>query len=119
MSTDETSKNKDELLTKIKENAKDPDTWIPVLFLIVFGIVILFPVLFWIVLVLFFAQFLLKLVTGETNRQLAQVNSGLSEYIYQVLLYITYSSKQRPFPLGSWPGAGGGGVEKSPNYTGD
>jgi hypothetical protein len=119
MSTNENSKNKDDLLTKVKENAKDPDTWIPVLFLIVFGLVILFPILFWIILLLFCAQFICKLVTGDTNKQLEQLNSGLAQYILQILLYITYTSKQRPFPLGPWPGTGGGDEGTSPNYSGD
>ncbi len=91
------------LITKIKENAKNPDTWIPVIVLIVFGIIYFF-ILFWIILLLFTAQFIFKLVTGDTNKQMEQFSNNLSQYVSQILLYITYTSKERPFPLSPWRG---------------
>lgn len=111
MSTDENVKKENELITKVKENLKNLDTWLPVLVLAIFGVIYFF-VLFWIILLLFAAQFLFKLFTGETNKQLKQFSAGLTQYVSQILLYITYQSDDRPFPLSPWPGSSNPGSEE-------
>jgi uncharacterized protein YqhQ len=100
MSDNENTKNEENLMENVKEKAKNIDTWIPVLVIAVFG-VIWFLVLFWIILILFLVQFAFKLLTGDTNEQIGQVSNGLTQYISQILLYITYQTPDRPFPLGS------------------
>lgn len=112
MSDNENTKNED-LMENVKEKAKDIDTWIPVVFIAVFG-VLWFLILFWIILVLFLVQFAFKLLTGTTNEQVGQACSVLTQYISQILEYVTYQTADRPFPLGSpFPSAGGSGAAKT------
>ena len=112
MSDNENTKNED-LMENVKEKAKDIDTWIPVVVIAVFG-VIWFLILFWIILILFLVQFAFKLLTGNTNEQIGQVCTGLTQYISQILLYVTYQTPDRPFPLGSpFPSGGEAGTAKT------
>ena len=86
----------------LKENVKNPATWLRGLFIIIFGAILYFVfILVWL-LVAF--QFFSKLVTGNVNRQLADFNAGLLRYITQVLGYITFQSDEQPFPFQPWPG---------------
>ena len=111
MSDNENTKNED-LMENVKEKAKDIDTWIPVVVIAIFG-VIWFVILFWIILILFLVQFAFKLLTGDTNEQVGQACSVLTQYISQILEYVTYQSPDRPFPLGSPFPSGGSGAGKT------
>jgi hypothetical protein len=50
-------------------------------------------------------QFLLVLLLGENNRRLLAFGKGLSTYIYQIFLFLTYNSEEMPFPFSPWPSA--------------
>ena len=48
-------------------------------------------------------QFLWVLIRGETNAQLTGFGQSLATYTYQIVLYLTFSSEERPFPFADWP----------------
>lgn len=48
-------------------------------------------------------QFLLLLLTGETNSGLRQLGLSLSCYVYQIGLFLTFNSEKMPFPMSAWP----------------
>ena len=85
----------------MKENAKNVDTWIRGLFIIVFGVI--FYVLYIVIWLLVVLQFLTKVLTGDLNGNLSDVSRNLTNFASQILLYITFQSEERPFPFSPWP----------------
>ena len=85
----------------IKDNIKKQSTWMRGLYMVLFTIFsrIAEVVLFTIVLF----QFILKLLTGDTNERLRKLGQGLSTYIYQILQFLSFNSDIHPYPFGAWP----------------
>jgi Domain of unknown function (DUF4389) len=50
-------------------------------------------------------QFGSKLVTGDINPRLVDFGQRLSTYIYQLLVYVTFKSDDKPYPFSDWPAA--------------
>ena len=85
----------------IKDNAKNTDTWLRGLFILVFAVIFYFLVgLIWL-LVIF--QFVTNVITGALNSNLEQFSTKLTSYALQILNYITYQSEERPFPFSPFP----------------
>ena len=85
----------------IKDNLKKQSTWLRGLYMLLFALfysiaeVVLFAV------VLF--QFLLKLITGDTNNRLLKLGQSLATYIYQIVQYLSFNSDYQAYPFGAWP----------------
>jgi len=86
---------------KIKEHAKNVDTWVRGLFIILFGIIFYFLYIIIGILVIF--QFFTKVLTGGLNEYLLDFSAGMTRYVEQILRYITFHSEERPFPFSPWP----------------
>ncbi len=52
---------------------------------------------------LIIGQILVKLVTGNVNQQLLRFSKLTSNYMYDILLYSTFSSNKKPFPFTDMP----------------
>lgn len=90
----------------IKENLATSATWIRGLFMLLFGLCYSIAEI-----ILFFIsvfQFLHTLVTGSTQPRLLELGKHMSEYVYQIYLFLTFNSEDKPFPFGPWPGDDGG-----------
>ncbi len=85
----------------MKENARNKDTWLRGLFIIVFGIIFYF--LYMVIWLTVIFQFLTKVLTGELNKNLSDFSEKLTRFAFQILLYITFQSEERPFPFSPWP----------------
>ena len=87
---------------KLEENLKSRTTWLRLLFMCIYGLLIgLTGMVGSVVVVL---GFLWVLFTGEVNRQLRQTGQGIASYMYEIIRYLTFNSEQKPFPFGSgWP----------------
>ena len=84
-----------------KTHLLDPETWIRLLYMIVFGLLsILARMVVWIVAVL---QFLLVLITGADNKNLRDLGQGAAKWTYQAFLFLTFNSNDKPFPFSDWP----------------
>lgn len=88
----------------MKENAKNVDTWIRGLFIVIFGFIFYFLYIIIGLVVIF--QFITKVLTGGLNQNLLDFSSGMTRYVQQILLYITFHSEDRPFPFSPWPASG-------------
>jgi hypothetical protein len=44
-------------------------------------------------------QILCHLFSGHASRQAQRLGQSVSQYIYRIWLYLTYSSNERPFPF--------------------
>ncbi len=90
-----------ELRDKIRDSLLTPSTWIRLFFMVLYGI-ICYVAIFVIGIVILF-QFGVVLLTGKLNQQLLPVGQSISIYIYQILVYLTYNSEEKPFPFDNWP----------------
>lgn len=94
---DDTAENR-----QLEENLKSRATWLRLLFMIVF--VLIYSLTRLVVGAVVVLQFLWVLFTGETNPRMKHFGASLATYTYQILLYLTYNSDERPFPFDlDWP----------------
>ena len=91
-------------MNDVVENVKQGSTWLRIVLMIGFyvvlyvvGVVVVFVTL---------AQALFTIFTGSDNSNLRQLGASLSEYVSQILLFVTYNSETRPFPFTPFPAAG-------------
>lgn len=89
-------------MDQIVDNLRQPSSWIRVLFMVGFAIllyVIIAPVIF----VLMIVQALFVLITGEYNANLKYFGAAMAQYVLEILLFISYNSERRPFPFSDFP----------------
>ena len=86
----------------LKNKIANPGHW---LHLLLMGLmfIILFYLINFIVFITMVVQWILVLLSGETNARLLRFSKGLNRYAYQILEFISFNSKKRPFPLSDWP----------------
>jgi hypothetical protein len=77
------------------------DHWLRFVFMVLFAIIL--GVAGYVISILVIIQFIWALVTGEGNDNLRAFGSSLSQYIYQMLRFLTYNTEEKPFPFADWP----------------
>ena len=78
-----------------------PERWLRLVFMLLFGIIS--GVAGYIITAVVVINFVWGLVTGEGNDKLRDFGSSLSQYIYQILRFLTYNTEDKPFPFSDWP----------------
>jgi len=82
-------------------NLKNIDLWIRLLYMLVFGLLLVVArMVIWAVALL---QFVLVLVTGKVNDNLRNLGQSTAKWCFQALLFITFNSEAKPFPFADWP----------------
>lgn len=85
----------------VRDNILSPAQWLRILYMVIFAVVS------WalgiVLTVLIVLQALFSLVTGKDNENLRQLGGSLSKYYYQILLFLTYKSEEKPFPFAPFP----------------
>ncbi|HEX6930491.1 MAG TPA: DUF4389 domain-containing protein, partial [Gammaproteobacteria bacterium] len=87
---------------ELKENIKAQDTWLRLVFIIIYGAILWVTSIVLAFVVVF--QFLSVLFTRETQKNLLEFGASLSEYLREIVAYLTFNSEYKPFPFGDWPG---------------
>jgi small-conductance mechanosensitive channel len=87
---------------KIEENLKSRTTWLRLLFMAIYGLVISLVAMVGTVIVVI--GFFWVLFTGEVNRELRQIGQAIASYMYDIIRYLTFNTNDKPFPFGgTWP----------------
>ncbi len=86
---------------EIKQNIKNTNTWIRLIFMILFGLFYFVSISLFSVMLIF--QILVALITGSPNERIRLFQAQLVQYIYRVLRYISYGTEKKPFPFDDWP----------------
>jgi len=86
---------------QLKEHITAKTTWSRGLYILLFAIVFNLAEILVVAVVLF--QFLSTLLTGSNNQQLLRLGRQLSDFVRQLLMFVTYNSEDKPFPFGPWP----------------
>lgn len=86
---------------ELRKNLTAADTWVRGVFMVLFAIVygVAIGVLF---LVIPF-QFCHTLFVGKPSDPLLDFSENLCAYVYEILLYVSFNSDERPFPFAPWP----------------
>lgn len=80
---------------------KDRNVWMRGLFMLIF--MFFLGVAKFVTFVVVLVQFVQTVFTSDTNEKLLRFGDSLSQYQYQILLFLTYNSEQQPYPMGDWP----------------
>ena len=86
---------------KTEDNLKSKSTWSRLLYIILYAIC--FNVAEIVLAAIAIIQFFSSLITGTPLHQLRTFGTALSEYIKQLVEFLTYASHDKPFPVGEWP----------------
>lgn len=86
---------------KLKANLTSSSTWGRGLFMLLFAVLWSLAEIILTAVAVF--QFGSCLLTGSANRRLLNFAQGLATYIYQIALYVTFRTEERPYPFDVWP----------------
>jgi len=85
----------------LSSNLTNANTWVRLALSILF--LVLNSFLRIAVVLVFIAQALFVLITGDKNPRLGSFADVLRNYIYQIIGYVTFGSDERPFPFNDLP----------------
>jgi hypothetical protein len=85
---------------EIKENIRSRPTWTRGLFMLLFAVFYGLAEVVITGVVIF--QFFYVLITGKNMERLLVFGQGLSTFVYDIMLFLTYNSEKKPFPFGPW-----------------
>ncbi|HWA02984.1 MAG TPA: DUF4389 domain-containing protein [Rhizomicrobium sp.] len=68
-----------------------------------FGFAIVAWFVFWVLLFLGLAQFVILAVNGRVNAELKGFSLSLVQYLWEVLAFITFVRDEQPFPFAPFP----------------
>ena len=86
---------------ELTQNLKRGDTWVRGLYMLLFAVIYSVAEVVLVVLAVF--QFISRLITNRVNERLLKLGQQLSTYLYQLLLFFTFNSEERPYPFAAWP----------------
>ena len=85
---------------QLKENMSNKNQWTRIIYMVLFAIILyLSMMVVWLVVLV---QLLFALITGKPNQDIADFAADLSQYVYRVVAFLTYTSERRPFPFNDW-----------------
>jgi len=86
---------------ELKQNLQRKSTWMRALYMVLFAFI--FGVVEIILSAVVVFQFVMSLLTGNTNAQLVKLGQSLGTYLYQITLFLTFNSDDYPYPFNAWP----------------
>ena len=92
---------KGKMKEEIKQRLQKKEIWQHGLYMLLFMFIYGFSN--FLTVTIFFFQYITLILTGQTNVLLLGFSQSLSIYIYQILIFLSFNSDQRPFPFSAWP----------------
>ncbi|WP_062269958.1 DUF4389 domain-containing protein [Endozoicomonas arenosclerae] len=86
---------------KVIDNLKSESRWLRLLFMVLFYMVANLAGL--LILVISVVQVAHGFIKTEPNSRLLEFSSGLNQYFYQIIQFMTYNSDTKPYPFSDWP----------------
>ena len=90
---------------ELEKNLTSKRTWLRLLTMVLFAII--FIVATWLAAAIVILQFIVVLVTGDTNSNLQNLGSSMGIYLHNIVDYLSYNNDDLPFPFADWPVASG------------
>ncbi len=85
---------------QVKQNISNKNQWMRILYMILFAVILYLVMM--LVTVVVIVQLLFALITGKPNDDVADFASDLTQYVYRIVAFLTYTDDRRPFPFNSW-----------------
>lgn len=85
---------------KVKQNISDKNQWMRILYMILFAVILYLVMM--LVAVVVIVQLLFALFSGKPNDDIADFAADLSQYVYRIVAFLTYTDDRRPFPFNNW-----------------
>lgn len=85
----------------LKSKLLSADHWLRFVFMVLF--VVIAVVTSYVAALLIVVQFIFALVKGESDKKLQSFGANLSQYVFQILSFLTYNSEEKPFPFSDFP----------------
>lgn len=85
------------------KSLKDTSTWKRILYMMLFAMA--YSVAEFVLIAVAIAQVAFKLFTGNINSNLQSLGKQTARYIYNVMLFLTFNTEEKPFPFAAWPTA--------------
>ncbi|MDH3451420.1 MAG: DUF4389 domain-containing protein [Gammaproteobacteria bacterium] len=86
---------------ELKGNLTRGEIWLRGLHMLLFAIAYTVAEIVLTVIIIF--QFFSSLITARVNDRLLKLGQQLGTYIYQLLLFFTFNTEERPYPFTAWP----------------
>ena len=87
--------------TETKTNLQSKSTWVRLLYMLLF--VLAYSAAEFVLGVTVVIQAIIKLVTGSLNERLKTFGKQIPLYMYDVLIFLTFNTEDKPFPFEEWP----------------
>ena len=85
----------------IKTHMKSKNIWKRGLFMLLFAV--LYGVAEIVLAVVAVFQFGHALITGKPNDNVTRFGYSVGRYIFEITLFVTFNTEERPFPFSPWP----------------
>lgn len=85
---------------QVKRNISDKNQWLRILYMVLFAVILYLVMM--LVTVVVIVQLLFALFTGKPNDDIGDFASDLSQYVYRIVAFLTYTDDRRPFPFNNW-----------------
>lgn len=86
---------------EMKSNLKSKSIWVRGLFMLLFAA--LYGVAELVLVVVAVFQFGHALFTGRPNDNVTAFGRSVGRYIFEITLFVTFNTDDRPFPFSPWP----------------
>ncbi len=86
---------------EVKGNVMHKDIWKRAVYMLV--LMVAYSVAEFILAAIVLFQFLMVLITKETNQALKDFSVQLCRYIYEIVRFLSFNTEYRPFPFNPWP----------------
>lgn len=80
---------------------KQDGHWLRVLYNIMFYVI--YKVVDLIIFAILVIQLVIATFSDKPNEKLQEFGSSLGVYVKQIVAFISFSSDEKPYPLGDWP----------------
>ena len=86
---------------ELKENVFNQGKWLRLLWIVLFSLIFWFS---WVVLyILGILQFLFNLFSDSPNSSLSELAALFREWMVQIINFVTYQEKDKPYPFSELP----------------
>jgi len=75
--------------------------WMRGLFMLLF--VVIYGVVEVVLTAVVVFQFIATLIARRPNVRLLELGQSLSDYVYAILMFLTYNDDEKPYPFAAWP----------------
>lgn len=90
-------------MDKSEQSTKIPLSWERILHMLVLAVA--YAIAETVLIALIFGQILFRVVTREANEPMRRRGKQLSDYLYEILLFVSFNSDEKPFPFQPWSDA--------------